>query len=120
MDKPSEHTLRWPLVLETVNMTRSKGLRISVLVALGTVAALCANGALYDASAAPPARPAAARPAPPAGKPGAKPATAQTTTAPKLVLLIVAFSAAVFISGIGLKVMARIIQRVRHLTPGQS
>ena len=71
-------------------MTRSKGLRISVLVALGTVAALCANGALYDASAAPPARPAAARPAPPAGKPGAKPATAQTTTAPKLVLLIVA------------------------------
>ncbi len=37
-----------------------------------------------------------------------------------LVLLIVAFSAAVFISGIGLKVMARIIQRVRHLTPGQS
>lgn len=37
-----------------------------------------------------------------------------------LVLLIVAFSVAVFISGVGLKVVARIIQRVRHLTPGQS
>jgi hypothetical protein len=37
-----------------------------------------------------------------------------------LVLLIVAFSVAVFVSGIGLKVVARIVQRVRQLTPGQS
>ena len=37
-----------------------------------------------------------------------------------LVLLIVAFSVAVFISGVGLKVVTRIIQRVRHLTPEKS
>ena len=36
-----------------------------------------------------------------------------------LVMLIVAFSAAVFISGVGMKVLTRIIQRFRHVTPGQ-
>ncbi|HNF96917.1 MAG TPA: alkaline phosphatase family protein, partial [Pseudomonadota bacterium] len=75
-------------------MTRSKGLRISSLVACGAAALLFAQAADPVANAAPVARPAAVagRPAvaaAPAAKPGAKPAV-PAVSGPKLVVLIVA------------------------------
>ena len=75
-------------------MTRSKGLRISSLVACGAAALLFAQAAGPVANAAPVARPAAVagRPAvaaAPAAKPGAKPAV-PAVSGPKLVVLIVA------------------------------
>ncbi|HNI59206.1 MAG TPA: alkaline phosphatase family protein [Pseudomonadota bacterium] len=75
-------------------MTRSKGLRISSLVACGAAALLFAQAAGPVANAAPVARPAAVagRPAvaaAPAAKPGAKPVV-PAVSGPKLVVLIVA------------------------------
>ena len=71
-------------------MTRRKGLRISVLVACSTAAALLDQVLGQGVAAAPPARPAVGvRPAPAPVKPGQKP-VATVQAGPKLVLLIVA------------------------------